>query len=79
LLDPQTYPAAEFKVVEGWCWTQETYQDRLKNICEVERCSGQSVQTLTQAFSGVIFLATVESILSKPAQAVVRAQAAISG
>jgi hypothetical protein len=74
LLDAQTYPAAEFKVVYGWRWNHETYHDRLKNIFEVERFSGKSVQALKQDFYGVVFLATLESILSKPAQAVLTAQ-----
>jgi hypothetical protein len=74
LLDAQTYPAAEFKVVYGWRWNHETYHDRLKNIFEIERFSGQSVQTIKQDFYGVIFLATLESILSKPAQAALTAQ-----
>jgi hypothetical protein len=74
LLDAQTYPAAEFKVVYGWRWNHETYHDRLKNIFEVERFSGTSVQALKQDFYGVVFLATLESILSKPAQAVLTAQ-----
>jgi Transposase DDE domain len=76
LLDPQTYPAAEFKVVYGWRWNHETYHDRLKNIFEVERFSGKSVHTIKQDFYGVIFLATLESILSKPAQAALTAQGA---
>ena len=79
LLDPQTYPAAEFQVVYGWRWNHETYHDRLKNIFEVERFSGQSVQTIKQDFYGVIFLATLESILSKPAQATLTAQSAARG
>ncbi len=74
LLDAQTYPAAEFKAVYGWRWQHETYHDRIKNIFEVERFSGKSVQALTQDFYGVIFLATLESILSKPAQAELTAQ-----
>jgi hypothetical protein len=74
LLDAQTYPAAEFKAVYGWRWNHETYHDRIKNIFEVERFSGQSVQAIKQDFYGVIFLATLESILSKPAQAVLTAQ-----
>jgi hypothetical protein len=74
LLDAQTYPAAEFKIVYGWRWNHETYHDRIKNIFEVERFSGKSAQAIKQDFYGVIFLATVESILSKPAQAVVTAQ-----
>jgi hypothetical protein len=74
LLDAQTYPTAAFKVVYGWRWTHETYHDRLKNIFEVERFSGQSGQTIKQDFYGVIFLATLESILTKPAQAALTAQ-----
>ena len=74
LLDAQTYPAAEFKVVYGWRWNHETYHDRIKNIFELERFSGKSVQAITQDFYGVIFLATLESILSKPAQAALTVQ-----
>jgi hypothetical protein len=74
LLDAQTYPAAEFQGVYGWRWNHETYHDRIKNIFEVERFSGKSVQAITQDFYGVIFLATLESILSKPAQAVLSSQ-----
>jgi Transposase DDE domain len=74
LRDAQLYPAAEFKEVYGWRWHHETYHDRLKNIFEVERFSGQSGQTIKQDFYGVIFLATLESILSKPAQAGLTAQ-----
>jgi hypothetical protein len=74
LLDAQTYPVAEFKAVYGWRWNHETYHDRLKNIFEIERFSGKSVQAIKQDVYGVIFLATVESILSKPAQAVLTAQ-----
>lgn len=74
LLDTRTYPATEFKEVYGWRWNHETYHDRLKNIFEVERFSGTSVQAIEQDFFGVIFLATVESIVSKPAQAQLTAQ-----
>ena len=69
LLAAQAYPAAEFGTVYGWRWNHETYHDRLKNIFEVERFSGTSVQAIKQDFYGVVFLATLESILSKPAQA----------
>jgi len=69
LLDARSYPAAEFKAVYGWRGGHETYHDRIKNIFEVERFSGKSVQAIKQDFYGVIFLATLESILSKPAQA----------
>jgi hypothetical protein len=74
LLDAQTYPAAEFKVVYSWRWQHETYHDRIKNIFEIERFSGHSVQVIKQDFYGVIFLATLESMLSKPAQATLATQ-----
>jgi hypothetical protein len=74
LLDPKAYPATEFKAVYGWRWNHETYHDRIKNIFEVERFSGKNVQAIKQDFYGVIFLATLESILSKPAQAALAAQ-----
>lgn len=77
LLDAQTYPSVEFKAVYGWRWSHETYHDRIKNIFEVERFSGRSVQAIKQDFYGVIFLATLESILSKPAQAALAAQAEV--
>jgi hypothetical protein len=69
LLDAQAYPAAEFGRVYSWRWQHETYHGRLKNIFEMERFSGTSVQASKQDFYGVVFLATLESILSKPAQA----------
>jgi hypothetical protein len=74
LLDAQAYPAAEFKAVYGWRWNHETYHDRIKNIFEIERFSGKSVQAIKQDFYGVIFLATLESILSKPVQAALTTQ-----
>ena len=79
LLDAQTYPAAEFKGVYGWRWNHETYHDRIKNIFEVERFSGSSVQAIKQDFYGVVFLATLESILSKPAQAQLTARGQVRG
>lgn len=79
LLDAQTYPASEFSLVYGWRWQHETYHDRLKNIFEVERFSGTRVQAIEQDFYGVVFLATLESILSKPAQAQLTAQGQARG
>ena len=46
----------------------------MKNIFEVRRFSGPSIQAIKQDFYGVIFLAPLESILSKPAQAVLTTQ-----
>ncbi len=68
LLDALKYPGVEFKQVYAWRWLQETYYGRIKNIFEIERFSGQSLLTIKQDFYGVIFLSTLESILSKPVQ-----------
>jgi hypothetical protein len=69
LRDPEGYPAAEFKAVYGWRWGVETYWDRLKNLFEVERFSGPSVRVIQQDFYGMIFLATLQSVLSHSDQA----------
>ncbi len=69
LLDRHRYEREGLKEVYGWRWGVETYVDRLKNIFEVERFSGQSVRSIEQDFYGVVFLATLESVLSKGAEA----------
>jgi len=62
-------PVAALKTVYGWRWGVETYYDRLKNIFEVERFSERSVRSIEQDFFGIIFLTTLESVLSKEAEA----------
>lgn len=69
LIDQRRYPYAEFYQVYGWRWGSETYYDRLKNIFEVARFSGQTEQAVRQDFHDVIFLTTLESILAKAPQA----------
>jgi hypothetical protein len=64
LLDAQSYPGPEFKTVYGWRWAVETYWERIKNLLEVERFSGTSVLAIEQDFYGMIFLATLEGVLS---------------
>lgn len=68
LVDQERYPASEFKAVYGWRWREETFFDRLKNIFEVERFSGTTVTAIKQDFYGVLFLASLESVLSKRAE-----------
>jgi hypothetical protein len=65
LLDSQAYAAEEFQEVYFYRWGEETFFDRLKNIFEVERFSGSSVTSIKQDFFGVLFLASLESVLSK--------------
>lgn len=64
----ERFTPAEFKVIYGMRWGIETYFDRLKNIFEVERFSGASVQSICQDYYGVVFLASLESVLSKSAE-----------
>jgi Transposase DDE domain len=68
LCDRRRYPTAEFKELYHWRWNEETFLDRIKNIFEVERFSGFSETAIKQDFFGVIFLATLESILTKGPQ-----------
>ena len=74
LCDARAYPTPAFETVYGERWGEETYFDRYKNIFEVERCSGTSVAAVEQAVHGVFFLMTLESLLTKPAQAALAQQ-----
>jgi hypothetical protein len=65
LLDAIKYPRAELKKVYGWRWGEEVWINRIKNIFELERFSGKSKLIIEQDFYGMIFLASLESILSK--------------
>jgi hypothetical protein len=65
LLDRASYPRREFKRVYGWRWGEETFFGRMKNIIEVERFSGASLTAIKQDFYGMLFLASLESVLSK--------------
>jgi hypothetical protein len=65
LLDTVKYPRSEFKLVYAMRWGEETFFARVKNILEVERFSGTSVIAIKQDFYGMLFLASLESVLSK--------------
>ena len=69
LCDAVAYPHQEFQKVYGWRWNEETYFNRLKNIFEVERISSESKRVIEQNVFGVIFLTTLESILTRQPQA----------
>ena len=66
LLDKQRYRVEEFKELYFWRGREEVFFDRIKNIFEVERLSGKSVEAIKQDIYGVLFLASLESVLSKP-------------
>ena len=68
LCDAQQYQRQEFYEVYGWRWRDETFYDRIKNIFELERFSGESETSIKQDFYGVIFLANLESVLSRESE-----------
>ena len=72
LCDRKKYPRQEFFRVYGWRWSDETYYDRVKNIFEVERFSGEKEENIRQDFYGVLFLATLESVLSREPESVMQ-------
>jgi len=74
LCDIVAFPKQEFYTIYGKRWGQETYFNRIKNIFEVERFSGQTVESIRQDFFGIIFLATLEGTLVQPAQAELHAR-----
>lgn len=76
LCDEQKYKKKEFFKVYGWRWNDETYFDRIKNIFEIERFSGQSETSIKQDFHGVIFLANLESVLTRDVETKMQAAAA---
>lgn len=76
LIDQKKYPRKEFFKVYGWRWRDETYYHRIKNIFEVERFSGLSEESIKQDFYGVIFLATLESVLSRETETQMQLMAA---
>ncbi len=74
LCDRRRYPRAAFYLVYGWRWRDETHYNRIKNIFAVERFSGESEHVIRQDFFGVIFLSSLESVLTKKAQTALNEQ-----
>lgn len=64
LLDGDRYASTVFKELYGKRWGVETYFDHLKNILEVERFSGTSLLSVEQDFYGLVFLTTLEAVIS---------------
>ena len=77
LCNEQEYGWEEFYEVYGWRWRDETFYDRMKNIFEVERFSGESEQSVQQDFLGVIFLMNLESVLSRETENRLQKQAVV--
>jgi hypothetical protein len=74
LLDPALYPTEEFLMVYHWRWGHETFHLMLKGRLELENFSGRTVEAIRQDVQAAVLLANLESVLSEPTQAVLRAQ-----
>jgi Transposase DDE domain len=74
LCDVAQFPAEEFYTVYGWRWLEETYFGRFKNILEVERFGSSKEALIQHNFAALIFIATLDSILVRKPQAVLRAR-----
>jgi Transposase DDE domain len=67
LFEQEGYSRDDLKQVYWMRWGIETYYGHLKRIFEVERLGGSSVRMIQQSVYGIVFLATLESVLSKEA------------
>jgi hypothetical protein len=74
LLETDAYKVDELKQVYGWRWQEETWLGRVKNIFDLERFSGQSKLVIEQDYYGVVFLTSLESILSKSDEAQIKVE-----
>lgn len=67
LMEADGYSRDDLKQVYWMRWGIETYYGHLKRIFELERLGGSSVRMIRQSVYGIVFLATLESVLSKEA------------
>jgi hypothetical protein len=65
LLDRERYLLRDFKWLYNKRWGIETFFDRLKNLLEIERFSSETMIEIEQDFYGLIFLSSLESVLTK--------------
>jgi hypothetical protein len=65
LQDKKKYKAEDFKWLYNKRWGIETYLDRLKNQLEIEKFSSEKLIGIEQDFYGIVFLTTLESVISK--------------
>jgi len=76
LLNETDYPTEEFHQVYGWRWNQETFYYLMKSRLDLENFSGQTAEAIHQDFHSALLLCNLETILTGPAQSVLRQQSA---
>ncbi len=65
LYNKQLYPTVLFKQIYFMRWGIETNYDTHKNILQLELFSGHKVETILQDYYATIFVANLQSIISK--------------
>jgi hypothetical protein len=76
LLNETDYPTEEFLQVYSWRWQHESFYYRLKSRLDLENFSGQTAEAIRQDFHSALLLCNLETILTDPAQSVLREQSA---
>ena len=69
LLDQALYPAREFGAVYHQRWGVETFYGQLKGLLSLENFSGKSVEAVLQDIHAAVFLASLESVVTRGARA----------
>lgn len=70
---PAEIPREALWELYGKRWGVETYFDRLKNVLDLERWSGHSVEMVLQDFYGLVYLGTLEAAVAAEAEAALEA------
>ncbi len=65
LLDAGQFPHAAFKELYARRWKVETFFDRIKNKFQLEIFSGRTERSVRQDFHAAIFLANLQSIITR--------------
>jgi len=68
LLDEQLYPTAEFAELYHLRWGVETFYGQLKGRLDVENFSGTTVEAVLQDIHAAVFLANLESVVTRKAR-----------
>lgn len=76
LRDPAAYPTKEFGALYHERWSHETFYGLLKGRLELENFSGQTPEAVRQDVFATLLLCNLESVLTAPSEAALRAQSA---
>jgi hypothetical protein len=72
LCDKQCYPTVLFKQIYFMRWGIETNYDTQKNILQLESFSGHKAETILQDYYANIFVANLQSIISKSCESEIK-------